>query len=264
MMIQQEHNHLLVEVPRPLDIGDLELAQLHLDWCGSVMDLSQNSRTSIKRNIVHKVLQWSKVTVDVPQVDVVDRIVEEITQVPKIVEQQVVVQKIVEFVVDLPQVQIVNEIVEVPVQRHIQVPMDTTQQKIVEIPQVEFVQRIVAHTDDPKVTDLLAEESDACLARELKHEHEQLKQELAVEASDFDDEAKLEGWYKPGLAPKEAPKAPPKGALADDPKVTELLAEESDAGLARELKHEHEQLKQVPIITIQQKIVEIQQMEMVH
>jgi hypothetical protein len=67
----------------------------------------------------------------------------------------------------------------------------------------------------------------------IVEKHIVLKQVLAVEASDVDEE---------------------------------LLAEESDASLARELKHEHEheQWKQVPIITIQQKIAEIQQREIVH
>eukprot|EP00972_Heterocapsa_arctica_P069962 10335933-Heterocapsa_arctica.AAC.1 len=43
----------------------------------------------------------------------------------------------------------------------------------------------------------------------------------------------------------------------------ELLADESEAGLAREVKHEHEH-EQLPTSIAQQNIVEIQQMEIVH
>eukprot|EP00972_Heterocapsa_arctica_P082994 12229448-Heterocapsa_arctica.AAC.1 len=79
---------MIVEEPRPPGIGDIELAQLHLLWCGSEADFSQNSRKSIKRKIFLKSLQLIKETVDVPQVVLEDRIVEEITQVPKIIEQK--------------------------------------------------------------------------------------------------------------------------------------------------------------------------------
>eukprot|EP00972_Heterocapsa_arctica_P074559 11003760-Heterocapsa_arctica.AAC.1 len=84
MITEQE----VVEVPRPLVIGDLELAQLHLKWCGSVVELSDSNRKYIKRMITHKALLWCKVTGDAPHVDLVDSIFEE---------------KIVELVVNLPQ-----------------------------------------------------------------------------------------------------------------------------------------------------------------
>jgi hypothetical protein len=77
--------------------------------------------------------------VDLPQVEIVDKVVE----VP--VQKQVQVPMITKMqrAVDVPQIQFVDKVIEVPTQKQVQVPMITTVQKVVEVPQIEIVDKHV-------------------------------------------------------------------------------------------------------------------------
>merc|ERR1712050_552333 len=68
---------------------------------------------------------------------------ESITQVPKIVEQIVPVEVVVPETVEVPQVQFVDVVVDVPVTKQRQVPMLQTVQKTVEVPEVVYVDKVV-------------------------------------------------------------------------------------------------------------------------
>merc|ERR1719480_232117 len=77
-------------------------------------------------------------TVEIPQVQYVDKVVD----IPVQKQRQVPMVQTVQKTVEIPQIQYID--VPVPVQKQRQVPMVQTVQETVEIPQIQYIDKVVA------------------------------------------------------------------------------------------------------------------------
>merc|ERR1719424_2630510 len=90
-------------------------------------------------------VQTVQKTVKVPQVQIVDEVVD----VPVVKHRQVPMVQKVQRTVEVPRIQVVEKVVDVPVVKQVEVPHIQTIEKVVEIPQIQTVEKIV---EVPQVT----------------------------------------------------------------------------------------------------------------
>merc|ERR1719284_1005822 len=84
-------------------------------------------------------VQTVQKTVEVPQLQFIDKVVD----IPVVAQRQIPMVQTVQKTIEIPQLQYVDKVVDVPVVQVVQVPQVQVVEKTVEIPQLQIVEKIV-------------------------------------------------------------------------------------------------------------------------